>query len=298
MGLGYEGWVKVDDRYALGTGVSVPRARPRLESAAGYGGRIREPVDEIGIGLPYNYDYDINDGSVSFQPNLTFFKDVVMDWIFDRQSAKEVWFSTRYENEQIHENSFWNSIGISANPESAIDGSVGFVSLTRNSYSYGEWDNKSGSKKGNSGSGGTLLCPSTVFPSQLNPDAVNTVPIPGWNTRITKAGGEIDFIDWSLNFSQDVVKFFACEYNTEPKPPKYLAVGPMNVVFSGAYIGQTFLGDSIAELLITIAPTNSAPSKLKLKRCENNTEQDDLQPPDGVTALNVEYAVYELEDVT
>lgn len=298
MGLGFEGWVKVGDKYALGTGLSVPRARPRLESAAGYGGRIKEPVDEMGIGLPYNYDFEVNDGSVNFDVNLSFFKDVVMNWIFDRQSAKEIWFSTRYENEQIHENCFWNNININSTPEAAVDGSIGFVSLQRDTYSYGAWDDKSGSKQGNSGAGGTLLCPGTNFPSPLNPDGENLNPVPGWNTTVSLLGADIEFLNWSLSFTQDVVKFFACEYNTDPQPPKYLAVGPMTVVFSGAYISQTFLGDSIAELLVTIAKTDTAPSKLKLKRCEHNTEQDDLQPPDGVTALEVEYAVYGLEDVS
>ena len=67
MALGYEGYVKLDDIYVLGTGTSVPRARVRLDSTSGYGGKIKTPVEEIGIGSPHNYDWLLWDGSVSFE---------------------------------------------------------------------------------------------------------------------------------------------------------------------------------------------------------------------------------------
>ena len=296
MGLGYEGWVKVDGKYALGTGASVPRVRPRLESAAGYGGQIKTPPSEIGIGLPYNYDYDVFDGNLSFEVSIDLLRDVLFDWVTDRQSPKEVEFSTRYNNQQKFTNSFWSSITLTGSAEAAIDGSVSFVALDRDIYSTGDFNDPDASKMGNPGD--APICSDSDFPPSLNPSSdPNQNPIPGWDVEITIGGNIIEFITWSLSFSQDVVKFFACEVNTDPTEPKYLAVGPMTVVFSGTYVDSGFFDDSLDVIEVKISPNAGSPVIMTLKRCENNQGQDDLQPPDGLTVLECEYNVYEIEYV-
>ena len=295
MGLGYEGYVSLDSEYALGTGVAVPRVRPRLESASGYGGHIATPREEMGIGLPYNYDYDVYDGNLNFEASIKFYKSVI-DWLFDRQSAKAVEFVVRNSSSQAYDECFFSNISISASPESALDGSIQFVALERNTYTFGDDDPRKGADD-------TKLCPVSTFPPQLNVSPKNLNPVPGWNTLIkvkaTAGGSEIDydFLNWSLSFSQDVVKFFTCEHNTTAQEPKYLAVGPMTVVFSGSYMyGGGFLGDHLESILVRVGdPAVGEYSDLSLKRCECSTEQDDMQGLDALTPLEVEYAVYEIE---
>lgn len=291
MGLGYEGWVKVGNTFALGTGVAVPRARVRLESPSGYGGQIKTPVNKIGIGLPFNYDWDTFDGSVNFDVHQLLW-DELKARLFDRQAAKEIKFSTRKSGLQVFTNSFWNSITISANEQSLLDGAYGFVAIEKTSYNYG--DEYPNGKKGNDEAGGdqTLLCPlATGMAPPLNPSGTNINPLPFWNTKIKVEGTSFDFTNWALSFSQDVVKFFACEQNTVPQPPKYLAVGPMTVGFSGSYMfGGSFLGDTV-DLIEVIIGTGG----IKLKRCEMSTETDDLPSADSIVPLAVEYAAYEIE---
>ena len=295
MGLGYEGWVKLGSTFALGTGMSVPRARNRLESSSGYGGQIKSPKEEIGIGLPFTYDWETYDGNVSFDLNALLWEELV-NWIFDRQGQSEIKFSTRKGGVQRFERAFWNSININANDGSSVDGSLGFVAIDRDQYVYGS-DYPDG-KYGNDEDGNdrTLLCPlASGMGPPLNQGGSNLNPIPYWNTILTFDLELIEFINWSLSFSQDVVKFFACEYNTEAKEPSYLAVGPMTATFSGNYMMKDgFLGDEIEE---AIASVGTGTTELKMRRMEATTEADDIPGLDSLVPLAVDYSIYELDDI-
>ena len=292
MGLGYEGWIKVDDKYALGTGTSFPRTRPRLDSASGYGGDKEGPSATMGVGLPYNFDYDQFEGSLNFDVSTTFYQSVVLDWLFKRQTAKPVKFSTRVQNVQYFENCFWSSIGISASEGGQVEGSLGFYAIERDAYTYGQ--EYPTDKEGNAdGSTRAPVCPmGTGFPPQLNPSSgFNLNPVPYWNTDVLVTGiTDAEFLNWNMDFSQDVVRFFVCESNTSAQPPKYLAVGPLTATFSGSYMLQGgFLGDTITQIEILVGGVS-----LKLRRLEANTEADDVQSPDALVPLTVEYTAYEL----
>ena len=290
MGLGYEGWIKVADAYALGTGTSLPRARQRLDSSSGYGGDKEGPSATMGVGLPYNFDYDQFEGSLNFDVSETFYRNVVLDWLFKRQTAKEVKFSTRKDNIQQFENCFWSSIGISASEGGLCDGSVGFYAIERTGYTYGvEYPT---GKEGNADGGGIApICPvGGSFPRPLNVSGNNLNPVPYWNTEVIIASTTYEFINWSMDFSQDVVRFFACEANTSDQPPKYLAVGPLNATFSGSYmLHSAFLGDTVTEIEVVVGGV-----PLRLRRLEANTEADDVQSSDALVPLTVEYTAYEL----
>jgi len=288
MALGYEGHVKVGNTYVLGTGASVPRNRNKLESASAYGGQISTPDDEIGIGLPRNYDWEIYDGSINCELTSSLFLNELKPWLFDRQAKKTMFFAPRGEAEQKFENSYFTSINISASDGAAVDASVGFVALERTTYDFGESyeDNKIGDN---------LLCPENEFPFQLN-QSPNNSPVPYWNTRVTWDTHIPEFLSWSLEASQEVVKFFECNNNANPVEPKYLAVGPMSITFSGSYMAEYgvnaplgFLGDDAAEVVLNIAGT-----LLTLKRLEATTESDDIQGAESMVPLNIEYAVYEI----
>lgn len=304
MALGYEGLIRLGTHYVLGTGASVPRTRPRLESSSGYGGKIDTPDPQKGIGAPFNYDWSQTDGSLNFEVSRDVFELELFDWLFTtgRQNPKIVELNSRKDNVQTYTNAFFNSISISTSEGGVVDGSVGFVALERNAYIWG--DLYKNNKHGISSDGG-LICPPVNFPEPLNNSAVaNRVPIPFWNTTVdvtaTTTPVRKNFVNWTLDISQEVVKFFGCNdfgSGTDPlaQTPLYLAVGPLTVVFSGAYMDDFtgtqngFLGDHLAQIDLGLAG-----KKIFLKRLELSSESDDVQTGDATVPLMVEYAAYEI----
>ena len=113
---------------------------------------------------------------------------------------------------------------------------------------------------------------------------------------MTLDGQVYDFLSWTLDFSQDVVKFFACNHTAGPQMPAYMGVGPMTVTLSGAWMWidvvkpATYPADSIATSKIDIADTS-----ITLKKLELQSSSDDVQSPDSTTPVQIEYAVYELD---
>jgi hypothetical protein len=220
-------------------------------------------------------------------------------WIFDRQTARDVFFATRKNNEQNFDLvAFWNSINFSASEGSAVTSTASFVALSRTTYAYGV-QGVQGFYQNKTGYG--MFCPSwSNVPVPLNaPDGgrLNINPIPFWNTKVELSTGPtlIDFTNWSLDFSQDVVKFFGCtDVASSPDPtarePLYLAVGPMTVTFSGSYMFSEPLGDTVAQLNITLDNL-----VLKLKKLENTSVADDMQTGDAPVPLTVDYAVYSID---
>ena len=290
MALGYEGVIKLGGIYVLGTGTSVPRARVRMESSSGYGGTITT-IGTTGIGLPHNYDWEQHDGSLDFDITSEIITSVLKPWLLNRQTSRTVDYKSRSGNVQLYsDNCFWNSVNINAGGEgSPVTGSVGFVSLARSNY---VWGNSYISDKTGMG----LLCPAGTFPSPLNASAdLNKNPVPFWNTRVVVGGIDPHFVTWSIDFTQEVIKFFGCFAGggeTTPVDPKYLAVGPMTITFTGTYIqtsGGGYLGDAPASIDLNIAGTS-----IVLSRVENTTEQDDVQVGDSFTPLSVEYVAYEI----
>lgn len=288
MALGYEGVIKLGSTYALGTGTSVPSARIRLESSSGYGGNIKTPLSEMGVGLPHNYDWSQYDGSLNFDITPEIITNELKPWLKDRQSARTVEFSSRSGNVQKYINSFWNNINIDAGGEnSPVTGSVGFIALSQDTYTWGN------SYIGNKTGMNLFPCSGGTFPSPLN-DSVNfnKHPVPFWNTTVSVGS---NFLQWTVDFSQDVVKFFGCfggGSETTAVEPKYLAVGPMTITFTGTYMqtaGGGYLGDSLAALNLTIGGVT-----IGLERLELTTEQDDVQTGDSLVPLSVEYVAYEI----
>lgn len=293
MALGYEGYVslKVNTLHdvALGQGGGVPRARQRLESSSGYGGQISSPVSEIGIGLPDNYDWDVFDGSMDFDLNEDFLINQIKPWIFDRQKGAVVNFQTRGSNVQQFNKCYWNSISLSTGEGDSLGGSIGFVAMQRDSYTRG------GNYIGNKTGGNTLCAGGSDpdFPDQLNPDNDNINPIPYWNTFVEINGTLIEMTTWSLDFNQEVVKFFGCLNNSTVQEPKYVAVGPLTVNFTGDYMfveTATFSSPiSLSTLYVTMGS-----EQIKLEDLELTTDTDNLQGQGSIVPVSLEYAAYTL----
>lgn len=286
MALGYEGYIKVGGIFAMGTGSSVPRGRVRVDSSSGYGGNIKTPVAEIGIGAPRAYDWEAHDGSVNFEVHKDFFNDPIKTWIFDRQVAKVVYLLSRDGNVQQYDRAFWNSISVSAAEGSAVEGSIGFVAIDRTAYTFGV--------AGDAGYTGNATGQGVVCStSPLNPAGANLNPVPFWDTMVTLGGTNYDFLSWSLDLSQDVVKLFASTHggggDPGPKEPEYLAVGPMTVTFSGTHIFQAPAADGVNGVL------SVSTASLKLNSMELQNSSDDVQSGDTLVPLSVEYAVYDLD---
>jgi len=305
MALGYEGLIKVGNYYALGTGSSVPRSRTRLESSAGYGGKITAPTPQMGIGLPYNYDWSEYGGSLNFEVDSAFFANVVKDWVIsNRQTAKTMLIQPRGGAAQSFSTAYWNSINISASEGAAVDGSIAFVALERDSYVWGNNYRRRKTDITDNKTGNGLLCPLDPYmPAPLNKDITNRAPVPFWNTKIMIGSPSPymkNFTTWTVEFTQDVVKFFGCgRTSAGPDPsaqePLYLAVGPMTATFSGSYMenfdgtSNAFLGDSLNQVVVYVANES-----ITLKRLEATTESDDVQTGGTLVPLSVEYAVYEI----
>jgi hypothetical protein len=291
MALGYEGYVSLKvntlEDVALGQGGGVPRARQRLESSSGYGGEISSPVADMGIGLPRNYDWDVFDGSMDFDVHEEFLTNQVKAWIFARQDAAQAYFQTRESNVQQFNNCYWNNISLSASEGSALNGSISFVAMQRDSYTIG------GDYINNKTGGNTLCAGGTTpdFPDQLSP--LNKTPIPFWNTFVEINTTLVETTNWTLDFSQEVVKFFGCFNNSTVQEPKYVAVGPMTVTFTGDYMfvdTATFSSpDTLTSLYVTMGG-----EQIKLEDLELTTNTDSLQGQDSIVPVSLEYVAYTL----
>ena len=295
MALGYEGYVKIGGVYALGTGTAVPRANTRLESNSGYGGRVSSPTSEIGIGTPRVYDWSAFDGSLNFEVTKDIFL-LLKAWVLARDSQNNILFSPRKDAEQSYVDTFWNSISISAGEGAALDGSLGFVALEQDVYSYGI-QGLQGYIQNTTGFQGGLLCPLTSgMPAPLNAGQTNYNPIPFWDTSIQLGSENYDFLTWTLDFSQDVVKFFACNVTAGPQSPRYVGVGPMTVTLTGAWMWLdpskpgTYPADKIATAKVNVADASMSFSQLEL-----TSISDDVQSQDSTTPVNVEYAIYQVQ---
>jgi len=292
MAVGYEGYVSLKvnaiEDVALGNGGGVPRARQILESSSGYGGKISTPVAQMGIGLPHNYDWEMFDGSMDLDLHEDFLTNQIKPWIFDRQSAAEVYFQTREGNVQSFLKSYWNNINISAAEGGAVSSSISFVSMQRDSYTRG------GDYINNKVAANPMCATTTeVYPDPLNVGAANLVPIPYWKTYVEINTTLVDMTTWTLDFSQEVVKFFGCFNNSTVQEPKYVAVGPMTVSFSGDYMfvdTATFNSpNTLSTLYVTIGG-----EQIKLEDLELQTDSDLLQGQDAIVPVSLEYAAYTL----
>lgn len=292
MAVGYEGYVtlKVNaiEDVALGTGGAVPKARQRLESSSGYGGEIKTPVSEMGIGLPRNYDWVAWDGSMDMDLHEDFLTNQLKAWIFDRQKGAQAYIQTREGNVQRFDNCYWNNISLSAGEGGSLAASVSFVAMERDAYTRGGdyVANKTGVQ-------GWCGATGVQFPDPLNVNYGNIVPIPFWNTFVEIDGSLVEMTTWTLDFSQEVVKFFGCFNASGPQEPKYVGVGPMTVTFTGDYMFVDTAAFASPETLSSLYVTMGG-EQIKLEDLEQTTDSDSLQGQDAIVPVSLEYAAYTL----
>ena len=292
MALGYEGWAKIDvngtETLLLCTGASLPENRIRLESSSGYGGQIKTPADEIGIGSPHSYDWSAFDGSMNFEVFESVIDDQIVPWLFDRQKAATLSVQTRRNNQNIHTECFWNSINVNTSAGAVVEGSIGFVAVDTGTYVMGGGyiENKTGSE---------FFCslPPPVG-LQMPEPLVSNIMIPYWQSSVYIDSAFVDFMSWNLDYSQDIVKFFTCENNANPIAPKFLAAGPMAVNFTGEYFFYSATPSWNVPDDVSTLNVNIGNSQLKLKRGELTSSRDDLETADSPIPINVEYSLYEI----
>jgi hypothetical protein len=256
MALGYEGYIQVGGSVVLGTGGATPRNRTRLDSSSGYAGEISG--GSMGIGYPHVYDWSSWDGSADVEMTDGLFS-VLKTWIVsNRDQTRDVVLSSRNTNNQTF-NGYWNSISFAASVGALVTSTIGFVSIERDGYAYGsDTQSKSG-----------------ITDSVL-------VPIPYWKTAV----GGYKFLDWSLDFSQDVVKIFACRRSATALEPAYLGVSPMTISLSGTYLFSGEMADS-SSLTVTIGS-----GSFNLTKVELQTTSDAVQNHNSLTPIAVTLAAY------
>ena len=293
MAMGYEGLVtlKVNsiEDVALATSASVPQARQRLDSSSAYGGEKANP--DMAIGSPHIYDWTTWDGSIDYEVHTDFLTNQIIPWIFDRQSSAEAFLQSRNSNVQQFNSCYWSSINLSASEGANLSGSVSFVAIDRDTHSRG--GDFIGNKQGSS-----PFCASTteVYPNSLGQDFAKN-PIPYWNTQVSidTGGGltDYDFTSWTLDFSQDVVKAFSCEANSSVQPPKYIAVGPLTVSFSGEYFFVNTDNFGIPTSLDSLKVTMDSES-ITMEDLELESDTDAVQDASSLSVVSVQYTAYTL----
>jgi hypothetical protein len=304
MSMGYEGLALlnvegIDYAMALCTGANVPRVRPRMESSSAYGGKIRGVVpnidpSEMGIGTPETYDWEQHDGSMDLELTESFYSDQIKPWIFDRQKGAAVTLQSRHDNDQSFLKCYWNSINISASDGGPVTSSISFVAMQRDAYTVGGQYINNKFPDPNSLCGAGPSTPPFVVPEPLNPSAdVNLVPIPYWNTSLVLDGVDVEFITWTVDFSQEVVKFFGCEVNANPVEPRFVGVGPMTATFSGDYMFVGTAPFTIVDALPSLT-INIGGDDLKFEDLELQSATDAVQGPTSVVPIAIEYAAYTL----
>jgi hypothetical protein len=264
--IGYEGYIKVGSIWALGTGSAMPESRVRLDSSGGYGGDVSGA--NMGIGNAHVYDWSNWDGSIDFEMTSGMFTEL-KSWLNNRDALRAILISSRFGNEQVFTEAIWNSISMSASEGSMCAGSVGFVAIERDGYIFG------GNKANNSAQGinGAQIC--------------GLENIPYWETGISG----YNFIDWNLEFAQDVVKFSACNKTNNVVPPIYYGVGPMTITLSGSCIfsGREF-DNNIGSLTVNVGDGH-----IGLRQAELQTQGDDVKTGNALAPISVTIEAYELE---
>lgn len=136
--LGYEGIIKLGDHYCLGTGAAIPQIVVRLDSSSGYGGQIKTPLGDMGVGAPHTYDWSKQEGSIDLELNLDLYTGEIYPWLIDRQNFKDLTFKPRIGSNQFSSHAFWSSITLSASQASAVTSSISVMMPFPYSYGYGD----------------------------------------------------------------------------------------------------------------------------------------------------------------
>jgi hypothetical protein len=296
MALGYEGRARLKvgsiEDVILCTSSSHPIAQQRLDSSCAYGGQIKTPVAETGIGYPHAYDFVLHDGSIEFELHKDFLDNQFKPWLLDRQKGAEIYVSTRRSAIQTYANSYWNSLSLSAAQGSYISGSIGFSAETGvvGSDGQGYSTNKTPAV------GICDTSPPYVFSPPLNISTeFNQNPIPYWKTTTTMHNVLIPFITWNLNFSQDVVRFYTCESNSSPIAPKFIAVGPMTADFQADFAILDDASDfSVVDSNVPTLDIDIGGTTLGFQDLVTESREDLIAGQAELSTISVAYSIYKL----
>jgi hypothetical protein len=264
MALGYEGWVTVKSDtpaptktvYTLATATSGIYASNRLESQSGYGG-WREATesgsnqDRVGFATPRTYDYPLFDGSFNFELNLPlrdFIKENLLEY---RQTLWTARYSTRGGDGADgtileFDHNYWTNINLAASDGTFVTGTTSWVGLnyteerdeTASSTFCANQFNAPTNSNNFQWQDTNPLNPCSSDPSADPPG--NTNPIGFFDSAPEVEGVSMDdCLEWSMDFNQDVVKFFKCENTSSGKdplsdanPPAFVACGPITYTFN------------------------------------------------------------------
>lgn len=137
--LGYEGLSFIGTRPVLGTSASVARSQNRLVSSSGYGGSITNTGGQMAVGSPYTHDWPSYSGSMSFDVNDMILPYIIPWFYNDRNSFRRITLMPRTGNSiQQHNQCWWESFSLQTSESSFVEASLGFMSLDREVYNWGD----------------------------------------------------------------------------------------------------------------------------------------------------------------
>ena len=297
MAVGCEGWVSLtvdtEEDLLLGTGGSIPKVRPDIQSQSGYGGQINDSgpsYTEMAIGFPHTHDFVQYEGSIEFEATEGVITRQIKPWLFDRQGKAQVHIHPRDAASQRFDSAFWSSISLSAGEGGVVSSSISFSS----EGDRDNFDRGTGYVANKTGQG--FLCDTSPpanwnIPGQLNPSSGNIEPIPFWNTSIVIDGSTVEFTNWTVEFTQSFNRFFACENNSTPQEAKIVGVGPVSIRFTGDYMFVGTPAFTVSDTLSTLV-INVGGETISLSELELTSDSDDIRGQGDLAPVGIEYAAY------
>ncbi len=313
MSVGYEGFAIFDTDISgngttfLCTSASVPNQRQRIDSSAGIKGDITTLATDATsqIGLPHYYDWSSNDGSFGFEATANIIQGL-KDWIFGRSASKRMGFSPAGypQSWQLFPDCFWTSISFSATEGSAITGSFDFTcvaeTVTR-TYGNNYLNNRLGTIETNFGSLTPAILQNEVL-GALNPSGEQKIPIPYYKGTLSSEnllGPDLariaEPISWTITFTQEIQKQFACTASTDfytAKAPIGITIGPMNIEFQvELYLLNSSYTIPQDPLTLTLTIDDIV---FLLQQMELQQSNQEISGQGNVTNLSLSYSVYGL----
>ena len=253
-----------------------------IESNGAYGGDLLNEQGQMAIKAPHIMDYGQVTGSLGFMPVLRDGNDSqlkqVLDWVkYARHAPRTILTTTGATGMRGYGECYFNTISVSSSEGSAVNVDIGF-DIIEPIYQNGSFD---GSTRQ---SGGTP-------PGQR--------VIPYWMTAIQGVPSSQAITDWSLNFSQNILKKTFCmglDEEVDKAPlPGYVLFGPLEIGIS--YTVTVPVETEVASLYLVYdgsATLKVGNDSINMERLTIQSENPEITQSDGYIGYNIDYDVYKI----
>lgn len=253
-----------------------------ISSNGAYGGDLLNQQNQMAIKSPHIMDYGQVSGSLGFMPVL---KDgsesqlkQVLDWVkYERHLPKTILTTTGATGERGYGECYFNTISISSSEGSAVNVDIGF-DIIEPTYQNGSFD------------GSTRKAGGQPPSHQI---------IPYWMTAIRNVPSSQAITDWSLNFSQTILKKTFCmglDETVDKAPlPSYVLFGPLEIGIS--YTVTVPVETEVASLYLVYGGSATlvvGSDIIEMTRLTIQSENPEITQSDGYVGYNIDYDVHKI----